>query len=209
MNRRYKALVVDFGGVLTSPLQDAMAAFAAEQGIDFQDLVRAALGAYTGDSDSLVTDFETGRIPEDEFAAAFAKRLTEFSGVMVEPVGLVTRLFGELRLEEDMFALVGRARSAGYKTALCSNSWGMDLYPRARLRKLFDVIVISGEVGLRKPDPEIFSLTVAKLGLTPHECLFVDDHPGHLKSAKAAGMKTLLHRSPPESIAEVESLLEL
>lgn len=204
-----KALVLDFGGVLTTPLQDALASFAQETGIEMSDLVRAALGAYAGSEDSLVTDFETGRITEEEFSVAFAQRLSEYSGVELVSHGLVDRLFDTLRLEEEMLELVRRARAAGYKTALLSNSWGTGLYPHELLNELFDVIVISGEVGLRKPDPAIFELTTERLGLEAAECVFVDDHPGHLKSAVEAGMTSVLHRSPRETIEELEALLRL
>ena len=206
---RYEALVIDFGGVMTTSLQNAMAAFALSHGIELQHLVRAALSAYMGAEDDLVTDFETGRLSDADFSVAFAARLEEYSGVHVEPEGLVTGLFEALDLEEDMFELVERARSAGYKTALLSNSWGMGLYPIDRIRALFDVVVISGEVGLRKPDPDIFKLTVDKLGLKAEACVFVDDHPGHLKAAQEAGMTTVLHKAPAQSISEVEALLRL
>ena len=206
---RYEALIVDFGGVMTTSLENAMAAFAMANGIEIQHLVRAALSAYMGNEDDLVTDFETGRLSEADFSVAFAARLEEYSGVHVEHGGLVAGLFEALDLEEDMFELVERSKSGGYKTALLSNSWGMGLYPIDRIRELFDVVVISGEVGLRKPDPAIFKLTVDKLGLEAASCVFVDDHPGHLKAALEAGMTTVLHKSPAQSITEVEALLDL
>jgi putative hydrolase of the HAD superfamily len=206
---RYKALVVDFGGVLTSSLNESMQRFAQSHGIEVQHLVRAALSAYMGGEDALVTDFETGKTSEDDFAVAFSARLKDYSGVEVAHAGLVDRLFETLELEEDMFDLVERARAGGYKTALLSNSWGMGLYPLERIQALFDVVVISGEVGLRKPDQAIFALTVDKLGLASPECVFVDDHPGHLKAAREAGMATVLHKDPAQSIPEVEALLSL
>jgi epoxide hydrolase-like predicted phosphatase len=206
---KYEALVIDFGGVMTTSLQNAMAAFAMSKGIELQDLVRAALSAYMGAEDDLVTDFETGRLSEADFSVAFAARLEEYSGVHIEHDGLVAGLFESLELEEDMFDLVERSKFGGYKTALLSNSWGMGLYPIDRIRELFDVVVISGEVGLRKPDPDIFKMTVDKLGLEAAACVFVDDHPGHLKAAQEAGMTTVLHKSPAQSIPEVEVLLNL
>jgi putative hydrolase of the HAD superfamily len=206
---KFKALILDFGGVLTTPLQEAMVAFAQAVGIELQDLVRVALAAYAGQDDSLVTSFETGHISEEQFATEFAARLTEVSGRPVEPEGLVRKVFSGLRLEEEMFDAVERARAAGYKTALLSNSWGVELYPRQRISEVFDVTVISGEVGLRKPDPEIFVHTVDKLDVLPQECVFVDDHPGHLKTAQELGMTTVLHRSPQETLSELEELLSL
>ncbi len=204
---RFDALVLDFGGVLTTSLQAAMLAFAEDMGIDFQHLARAALGGYMGSEDALVFDFETGKVSEEDFCREFAARLGEYSGTAVDPDGLVTRLFAGLRLEESMFAAVESARRAGLKTGLLSNSWGTALYPHERLARVFDVAVISGEVGLRKPDPAIFELTTGRLGVAAERCVFVDDHPGHLASAAEAGMTTVLHREPERTIEELESLL--
>ncbi len=205
-SRRFNALIVDFGGVLTTPLQDAMEEFAADLGVELQDLVRVALAAYTGSEDSLVTDFETGRISEEEFSLAFAARLTEVSGKPVPAEGLVKRLF-RMRLEEPMFAAVAAAKEAGFRTGLLSNSWGTDVYPRERFTGLFDEVVISGEVGLRKPDPAIFELMTKLIRVPPQESVFVDDHPGHLQVALEHGMATVLHRNPAETISELERLL--
>lgn len=206
----YRSLIVDFGGVLTTPLQDAMARFADEHGIDLQDLVRVALAAYTeGGGDHLVAQFETGRLGEAEFALAFAQRLSEVTGKDIDPEGVVHRLLRSLRLEEGMIEAVRRSRSAGIKTALLSNSWGLELYPRPVLDEICDVVVISGEVGLRKPDPAIFTMTTDKLDVAPEDCIFVDDHPGHLKTAQEVGMMTVLHRTPAETISQLEGLLNL
>lgn len=207
MSRRYEALIVDFGGVLTTPLQDSFVTFAEALGIELQDLVRVALKAYTGDTDPLVVGFETGEIGEDEFAIGFAQRLAQETGVQVDPERLVERMFGGMRLEEGMFDALAAAKRAGFKTGLLSNSWGLAGYPRERLAEVMDVVVISAEVGMRKPDPEIFTFTTAKLGVAPEACVFVDDHPGHLKAAQEAGMTTVLHREPAQSIAELEDLL--
>jgi putative hydrolase of the HAD superfamily len=205
---RFEALIVDFGGVLTTPLQDSMIAFSESIGIEVQDLARVALRAYAGSEDTLVTSFETGRISERDFSLEFAQRLAQETGVEVDPERLVQRLFGGLRLEEGMLDAVGRARGHGYKTALLSNSWGLDLYPTERFTELFDLTVISGEVGMRKPEPEIFEYTVKELGVEAGACVFVDDHPGHLKAAQELGITTVLHREPAQTIAELEGLLE-
>jgi putative hydrolase of the HAD superfamily len=208
-DRRFDALIVDFGGVLTTPLQDAFATFATEIGLEISDLVRVMLRAYAGEEDHLVTDFETGKLSEEEFSEQFAVRLREVSGQEIEPVGIVSRLFQDMRLEEDMFDALRAVGGAGYKTALLSNSWGTTTYPVDLLNSVFDVIVISGEVGMRKPQPEIFHLTTNKLGVDPSRCVFVDDHPGHLKAAVDVGMTTVLHRTPAETIAELKPLLGL
>jgi putative hydrolase of the HAD superfamily len=183
--------------------------FADTLGIELQDLVRVALKAYAGDTDPLVVAFETGAISDEEFSKRFAQRLGDETGVDVDPEDLVARMFGGMRLEESMLNAVAGAKERGFKTALLSNSWGLKGYPRERLAEIMDVIVISGEVGMRKPDPEIFTFTTDKLGLDASACVFVDDHPGHLKAAQEAGMRTVLHRDPVRTIAELEGLLEV
>ena len=205
---RFKALVVDFGGVLTTPLQDAMGAYAQSLGIELQDLVRVALRAYAGEDDSLVTGFETGTVPEEEFAAAFAARLSEVTPRPVDASSVVDDLFAGMAIEEEMVAAVRKVHSSGLKTALLSNSWSLRHYPREQLDDIFDVVVISGEVGLRKPDAAIYRLTVERLGVPAAECVFVDDHPGHLKTALDEGMTTVLHRGPAQTIAELRDLLD-
>ena len=111
------ALVIDFGGVLTTPLQDALAAFGEETRIELQDLVRVALGLYTGTEDRLVHDFEIGAISEEEFGAGLATRLQKATGVRVSPHGLVARMFA-VDLEENMLSAVAAIRGAGFKTTL-------------------------------------------------------------------------------------------
>jgi epoxide hydrolase-like predicted phosphatase len=91
---------------------------------------------------------------------------------------------------------------------MLSNSWGEDRYDRAQLETLFDAWVISGEVGLRKPDPAIYELAAERLGLAPSACVFVDDLPGNLKPARALGMATVVHRGDAAvTLDEVSELL--
>jgi HAD superfamily hydrolase (TIGR01509 family) len=106
-----------------------------------------------------------------------------------------------------MSALVRRARHSGLRTGLLSNSWGND-YPRDGWDEMFDVVVISGEVGMRKPEPGIFRHTLALIGLEPAECVFVDDLPHNIAAAVEVGMVGVLHTSYAESLAELEVLFD-
>jgi epoxide hydrolase-like predicted phosphatase len=93
------------------------------------------------------------------------------------------------------------------RTGLVSNSWGKGRYDRSLFPELFDGVVISGEVGLRKPDPAIYELGAESIGLQPSECVFVDDLPGNLKPARDLGMATVHHTSAEQTVAELEPLL--
>ena len=93
-----------------------------------------------------------------------------------------------------MFDAVAAARRAGIRTGLVSNSWGEARYDRTRFAELFDALVISGEVGIRKPAPRSTRSPPSGSGGAPERCVFVDDLAGNLKPARALGMATVQHR---------------
>ena len=193
-------LLVDFGGVLTSNVFDSFADFCRAEGLP-PDTVR---DRFMGDPDArgLLEDLETGRLPEAEFEPRFAAVL----GVP-DAESLIGRLFAGMRPDEAMVEAVAAARRAGVRTGLVSNSWGEAGYDRSRFGELFDAVVISGEIGIRKPAPEIYALAAQRLGRAPERCVFVDDLPGNLKPARAIGMATVLHRDAETTVAELEDHL--
>jgi putative hydrolase of the HAD superfamily len=193
-------LLIDFGGVLTSNVFESFAAFCRAEGLD-PDTVRDRFMEDRAARD-LLGELEEGRISNADFERRFAPML----GVS-EPEGLIARLFGGMQHDEAMFDAVAAARRAGVRTGLVSNSWGEEGYDRSRFGELFDVLVISGEIGIRKPAPEIYALAAERLGRPPERCVFVDDLPGNLKPAREIGMATVHHRSAEQTIAELEELL--
>jgi putative hydrolase of the HAD superfamily len=186
MARLVRGLIVDYGGVLTTDVFASFREFCAAEGLA-ADTVR---DRFAGDPEAraLLGRLETGQADEAEFEAAFAELL----GVASE--GLIDRMFGFMAPDEAMIEAVLAARRAGVRTAMLSNSWGEDRYDHAQLERLFDAWVISGEAGVRKPDPAIYSLVLERLGLPAEACVFVDDLPGNLKPARALGMGTVVHR---------------
>ena len=193
-------LLIDFGGVLTSNVFESFAAFCRDEGLD-PDTVADRFRRDKAARD-LLGELEEGRIGNAGFEARFAAML----GVERHE-GLIARLFAGLAPDEAMFDAVAAARHAGVRTGLVSNSWGEEGYDRARFGELFDVLVISGEIGIRKPAPEIYALATERLGVAPERCVFVDDLPANLKPAAALGMATVLHRDAARTIPELEALL--
>lgn len=193
-----KALLVDFGGVLTSDIWSSFAAFCEQRGLD----AGAAKQLFRENPDALAAlrGLETGEVEPGDFEHRFAELLG------TEPYGLVEGLFAGLRPDQPMLEAVGRAREAGVPTGLISNSWVMDHYTE-EIRALFDEVVISAEVGLHKPQPEIFLLAAERLGVAPENCVFVDDLRENCAGAEAVGMTAVLHRDSAETIAAVEELL--
>jgi putative hydrolase of the HAD superfamily len=193
-------LLIDFGGVLTSNVFESFADFCRAEGLA-PDTVRDRF-MEDPDARGLLGELETGKLTEAEFEPRFAAILG-----LADAEGLIGRLFGGMRPDEGMFDAVAAARRAGVRTGLVSNSWGEAGYDRSRFDELFDVLVISGEIGIRKPDPEIYSLAAERLGREPERCVFVDDLPGNLKPARELGMATVLHREAETTLAELEQHL--
>lgn len=208
-----EALVVDYGGVLTNSLAETMGAWLDAEGVDgdaFATAMRALLGPQ-GEHEAAVNPvhaLERGEIEIPHFEQRLAEHLVSTTGEAVRAEGLLTRMFAGFRRAEDMVGVVRRVRAAGIKTALLSNSWGLD-YPREGWDELFDVTVISGEVGLRKPEPEIYQLCADQLGVAPGACVFVDDLAPNVRGAVEVGMVGVLHRTYDETVAELEVLLKI
>ena len=196
----HDGLLIDFGGVLTTNVFESFAAFCRAEGLD-PDTVRDRF-RHDPSARALLGELEEGRIGNAEFEARFAPML----GVERHE-GLIERLFGGMEPDEAMLDAVAVARRAGVRTGLVSNSWGEEGYDRARFDELFDVLVISGELGIRKPAPEIYALAAERLGRPPERCVFVDDLPGNLKPAAAIGMATVLHRDAETTVPRLEALL--
>jgi putative hydrolase of the HAD superfamily len=195
-------LLVDYGGVLTSDVFDAFNVFCAAEGLP-RDTVRR-LFREEPEARDLLARLETADLGTRDFEARFAQLLG------VRPEGLIGRLFGALEPDREMVAAVAAARAAGVRTALVSNSWGdAQIYARERFHELFDAVVISGEVGLRKPDPAIYRLAAERLGLAPERLVLVDDLPGNLKPARAMGIVTIAHRDTQATLAQLEDALGL
>jgi putative hydrolase of the HAD superfamily len=197
-----RGLIVDYGGVLTSNVFDAFRDFCREEGLDpetvrqlFRDDPRAL---------QLVRSLEVGEIEEEEFSSGFGGLL----GIR-DSNGLVDRIFGRVEADDDMVAAVKRAKASGVRTGLLSNSMGTSRYDRTVFPELFDGVVISGEVGLHKPQPEIFRLSCERVGLPPEECVFVDDLKENCVGAEAIGMTAILHRGAETTIPELERLLDV
>jgi putative hydrolase of the HAD superfamily len=197
----YHGLLVDWGGVMTTNVFDAFRAFCEQEGLE-PDAVGASFRSDPVGRELLV-GLETGALGEEEFEPRFAALLG------VSPSGLIDRLFAGGQPDEAMHTAVRRARQAGVRTGLISNSWGTRRYDRELLAELFDGVVISGEVGIRKPTAEIYELGARAVGLAPDACVFVDDLPFNLKPAAALGMATVHHVDAGQTVAELERLLSV
>jgi putative hydrolase of the HAD superfamily len=195
----YSGLLVDYGGVLTTSLFDSFGAFCAAEGL----APEALMERFRTDRSAreLLIGLETGRIDEDEFEPALARLLG------VPAPSLIDRLFAGSGPEQLMVDAVLGAREEGIRTGLISNSWGTRRYDREQLAKLFDGIVISGEEGMRKPTPAMYTLGAERIGVAPEQCVYVDDLPFNLTPAAELGMATIHHVDAQQTVSELERLL--
>jgi putative hydrolase of the HAD superfamily len=195
-----RGLLVDFGGVLTTDVFEAFREFCEKEGLEPDTVKRL----FREDPDALgaLRELERGELNEHEFAERFGPMLG-----IEDTDGLVDRLFAGMGPDESMIEAVKRAKRSGIRTGLISNSWGAGRYDRDVFPELFDGVVISGDVGMHKPEPAIFELGAERIGVPPAECVFVDDLKENCAGAEAVGMTALLHRGAERSIAELERLL--
>jgi putative hydrolase of the HAD superfamily len=194
-----RGLLLDFGGVLTTNIWESFDAFCRDEGLP-EGSVRRAFR----DEPEALADLrllETGEISDSEFAARFGPRLG-----IEETDGLIGRMFGGLGPDHEMIDAVRRLRGTGVRTGLISNSWGTGIYEPRLLDEIFDAVVISGEVGLHKPQPEIFRLGAERLGVEPEACVFVDDLRENVAGAEAVGMTAILHRDSRATVTKLEEL---
>ena len=195
-----RGLLLDFGGVLTTNVFDSFRAFCEREGLDPEAVKR--LFREDPRARAELRRLEVGELDEDEFGTRFGPLL----GVE-ETEGLVERLFAGMGPDEAMIEAVRAARRYGVRTGLISNSWGAGRYDRDSFPELFDGVVISGEVGLHKPQPEIFLLGAERAGAAPEQCVFVDDLRENCEGAEAVGMTAVLHRGAERTLPELERLL--
>jgi putative hydrolase of the HAD superfamily len=192
--RKIDALVLDWGGVLTVSVPVFVGEWLQAESVDrerYAQTMRSWMGREAL-PDNPVFRLETGELSVDEFERLLAAELATTDGSVIAPEGLLRRMFGSATPDPAMIALVRDARAAGLRTALLSNSWG-EGYPLDLLEELFDIIVISGRIGMRKPDPQIFRHTLEQIGLPAHRCAFFDDAPVNVEGAKAVGLHAFRH----------------
>ncbi len=198
-----KALLVDYGGVLTHDLGTVLKAADAKSGLPAGTISRVIIEAYRQpEGQGFVHRFERGELDRDGFAAELQMELMA-NGFALRETGILDDVLFGLRpdAESGMWALVRSAREQGVATALLSNSWGTDGYPLDLLNDVFDELIISGEVGLRKPDAAIFRLACDRLGVHASDAIFVDDFDVNVQAARALGMAGVLHAGDVDATA--------
>ncbi len=207
-----RAVVSDFGGVLTSPLIRAFASYQDQTGISPEQLGAAmASGAAELDGANPLFELECGRITEGRFIDLLRVHLEPLLGHRPEMHRFSELYFEALDPNEPMIELMAELKQRGYRMAMLTNNvreWEPLWRPFLPVDEIFETVVDSGFVGMRKPDPEIYELTVSRLdGIAAEECLFVDDMEVNCEAARALGLRAVQFTDNAATIADVESAL--
>jgi epoxide hydrolase-like predicted phosphatase len=206
-----RGVITDWGGVMTNPITEIVNAWLVADGIDqasYYTIMRKWVQqAYTdGEDGNPIHRLERGECALEEFELALGSNLVRTDGGPVAFAGLVARMFAETKLDSFMLDLFRKLHADGVPTGLLSNSWFPD-YPRELFPDMFDAVVISGEVGMRKPEPRIFLHAARLLGLPPSECVFVDDIQANVTAAERAGFTGVLHTEGKSTASRLAQLL--
>ena len=200
-----QAVVSDFGGVLTSPLIESFAAVQGDSDISLQDVGMAIARVTEEDGRNPLYELETGRMTERDFLARLGAELgTGFDGFS-------ETYFANLHPNEELIAYFRDLRGRGMRLALLTNNvreWEPLWRSKLPVDELFEVVVDSGFVGMRKPDPEIYELTLERLGLPGTACVFVDDLDVNVEAARALGMTGVHFRDTAQAVADIEAALD-
>ena len=197
---------------MTNPIAETVRAWIAADEIEYASyhaVMKAwVTGAYdVAGADNPIHGLERGEYSNEEFEQLLAAQIVRRDGGPVIAAGLLDRMFAATVLSEPMLDLLRRVRQAGLKTAMLSNSWGITAYPADLLPELFDAVVISAEVGMRKPEERIFRLAAEVLGLEPAECVFIDDIQDNVAAARAVGLVGVHHRGTRQTKEQLAGLL--
>jgi putative hydrolase of the HAD superfamily len=206
-----EAVISDFGGVLTKPLMEAFDRVQDGMNLPVEAYGGAFAHSLSRDGVHPLFALERGEITEVEFLARLERG---FTAVLDRPVtldGFGARLMGALEPNQELFDYYRTLRDErSLRFALCTNNV-REWEPRWRallpIDELFETVVDSAFVGTRKPEPEIYAITLERLGVPAAACVFVDDLEANVEAAKAAGMQGIVHRVNIQTIAELNALL--
>lgn len=193
-----QAVLFDFGGVFTGSPFEAMRQAATELDMPGDELVELVFGPYERDTDHAWHRVERGELDLADYRTVVRAEL-QARGLDVDPFEVLQRMASSgsegRAIRDDVVEAVREVRAGGRRTALVTNNARelRDLWrPLLPLDELFDAVIDSSEVGVRKPDRRIFELALARVASVPATSAFLDDHAGNIRAAEALGLRGIL-----------------
>jgi len=211
--RRITTVISDFGGVLTTPLIQSFAAVQDETGVPFEELAKGMARIQEEDGRHPLYELETGKLTEAEFLNKLGDVLEPTLGHRPELHRFREIYFDALHPNEPMIEVMREVKERGHRMGLLTNNvreWEPLWRTMLPVDEIFEVVVDSGFVGMRKPDREIYDLTLERLGRPePQACLFIDDADVNCDAARELGMSAVHYRDNDQAIGEIRSALAL
>jgi epoxide hydrolase-like predicted phosphatase len=205
-----EVLVCDFGGVLTSPLIKSFAAFQDSSGVPLEALGRAMAAAAERDGAHPLFELEKGRLSEVDFLGKLETGLEAELGRPVAMHDFAESYFAHLETNHELLDYVRELRARGLRAAILTNNvkeWEPRWRAMIPVDEVFEKVIDSAFVGMRKPEPEIYQLTLERLGVAPEAALLLDDIEINCTAAREAGMRAVWFHSNEQAIREIEQIL--
>ena len=210
MREQYDAVLFDFGGIYSASPFGAFESFAAEIGAPASTVIEVVFGPYDRDTDHPWHQLERGEISLEQTIQGIQARASA-AKIELDPIQVLMKLGSGPGPRDAMLERTRALRDAGYRTGLVTNNieafregW-RSLIP---VDELFDSVVDSSEVGVRKPDPAIYQLALERTGVTAARTVFVDDFAGNIAAAEKLGMwGILVEDDPADALAALDRLL--
>lgn len=205
-----EAVVCDFGGVLTTPLLGSFMAFQDETGISSEDLGKALQAIAEEEGENPLYKLERGQITEPEFLEGLSIALEPLLGHRPHLHRFKEIYFAALHPNEPMIELMRELKDEGYRMAMLTNNvreWEPLWRSMLPVDEIFETVVDSGFVGVRKPEARIYEITLERLGLPGEACLFVDDFAHNCEGARAFGINPIHFRDNDQAIPEIRAAL--
>jgi putative hydrolase of the HAD superfamily len=205
-----KTIVSDFGGVLTTPLLGSFMAFQDETGISTGDLGKAMAAIAEEEGENSLCKLERGQISEPDFLDGLSVALEPLIGHRPHLQGFKEIYFEALNPNETMIELMRELKGEGYRMALLTNNvreWEPLWRSMLPVDEIFETVVDSAFVGVRKPEARIYELTLEQISTPAESCLFVDDFEHNCEGARAAGMNAVHFRDNDQAIPEIRAAL--
>jgi putative hydrolase of the HAD superfamily len=205
-------VISDFGGVLTTPLVQSFAAVQDQTGIPFEELAKAMARISEEEGKHPLYELETGRLTEADFLRKIGDELEPELGHRPELHRFREIYFEALHPNEPMIELMREAKASGRRMGLLTNNvreWEPLWRTMLPVDEIFEVVVDSGFVGCRKPDREIYDLTLERMEVAARECIFIDDTDVNCDAARELGMTAVHYRDNDQAVPEIRAALGL
>jgi putative hydrolase of the HAD superfamily len=203
-----RAVVSDFGGVLTTPLMTAFMSLQDEIGVSPEHFGTALRDLTDKEGENPLFKMERGELSEADFLVELGRALEPLLDHEPHLHRFRELFIGGLEVNPPLIGLMEELKASGLKMALLTNNvreWEPVWRPMLPVDEIFEVVVDSAFVGMRKPEAGIYELTLERIGLSAPECVFVDDLAPNIEAARELGFHAVHFQDNEQAIAEIRA----